>query len=82
MPAQLYGPIRIDLNDGPVHTDYGRDHNGKPTALLIVGEGTASIAVSVTNATPEALAQLQEAVARLAAWTQGQQLIQSLPEVA
>ncbi|MET8081840.1 hypothetical protein [Streptomyces sp. NPDC005303] len=74
MPAQLYGPIRMDLNDGPVRTDYGRGFDGKPTARLVVGEGTQSVAVSVTNATPEALAQLQEAVAELVAWTQRQTL--------
>lgn len=75
MAAQLYGPISIDLLDGPVRTDYGRGFDGKSTARLIVGEGTQSIAVSVTNATPEALAQLQEAVAELAAWTQRQNLL-------
>lgn len=74
MPAQLYGPIAIDLNDGPVRADYSRGFDGKQTARLIVGEGTQSIAISVTNASPEALAKLQEAVAELAAWTQRQNL--------
>lgn len=74
MSAQLYGPIAIDLNDGPVHADYSRGFDGKPAARLIVGEGTQSIAISVTNATPETLALLQEAVAELAAWTQRQAL--------
>ncbi len=82
MNAQLYGPINIDLNDGPVRADYGRGFDGKPTARLIVGEGTQSVAVSVTHATPEALTQLQEAVAELVAWTQRQMLLQRLPEVA
>lgn len=82
MAAQLYGPISIDLKDGPVRADYGRGFDGKPTARLIVGEGTQSIAVSVTDATPEALAQLQEAVAELVAWTQRQARLAALPEVA
>lgn len=81
MPAQLYGPIRIDLNDGPVGTDYGRGNDGKPTARLIIGEGTQSVAVSVTEATPEALDRLAEAVAELKAWTQRQQQLRLLPEV-
>ena len=74
MTAQLYGPISIDLNDGPVRADYSRSFDGKPTARLIVGDLTQSIAISVTNADPEALAKLQEAVAELAAWTQRQSL--------
>jgi hypothetical protein len=80
--AQLYGPVCIDLNDGPVTADYSRGFDGKPTARLIVGEGTQSIAVSITNATPDAIDQLQEAVAQLAAWTKRMSQLQSLPEVA
>lgn len=80
--AQLYGPIRLDLNDGPVAATYGRDINGKPTALLVIGDGTEAVAISVTNASPEAIDQLQEAVAELAAWTQRQTMLRGLPEVA
>lgn len=74
MTAQLYGPIAIGLNDGPVTADYSRGFDGKPTARLIVGVGTQSIAVSVTDATPDAIAELQEKVAELAAWVQRQAL--------
>ncbi|MDH6610231.1 hypothetical protein M2164_005866 [Streptomyces sp. SAI-208] len=81
MPAQLYGPVRIDLNDGPVGTDYGRGFDGKSTARLVIGEGTESVAVSVTRSTPEALDQLAEAVAELKAWTLRQQQLRLLPEV-
>ena len=80
--AQLYGPIRLDLNDGPVRAEYGRGIDGKPTALLVIGDGTEAVAVSVTNAGPEAIAQLQEVVAELAAWTQRQTMLRGLPEVA
>ena len=74
MTAQLYGPISLDLADGPVRTDYSRGFDGKPTARLIIGEGTQSVAISVTKSPAEMLAQLQEAAAELAAWVQRQNL--------
>jgi hypothetical protein len=80
--AQLYGPIAIDLNDGPVRADYSPGFDGKPTARLIVGEGTESIAISVTNSTPEVLAELLEKVAELGAWTARMERLKFLPEVA
>lgn len=82
MPAQLYGPIRLDLNDGPVRAEYGRGTDGKPTARLVIGDLTEAVAISVTDASPEAIAQLQEAVASLAAWKQRQNMLRSLPEVS
>lgn len=80
--ADIYGGITVDLNDGPVTATYGRDINGKPTAQLVIGEGARTLGLSVTDASPEAITQLQEAVARLAAWTQRQQQLRDLPEVA
>lgn len=82
MPAQLYGPIAIELNDGPVRADYSRSFDGKPTARLVVGEGTQSIAISVTNASPAAIAALQEKIAELAVWADHMERLQRLPEVA
>ena len=82
MNAQLYGPISIDLNDGPVRAEYKRGFDGKPTARLIVGEGTQSIALSITNATPTVMADLAEKVAELAAWVQRMDGLKALPEVA
>lgn len=70
MNAQLFGPIAVALNDGPVTTEYGRGIEGKPFASLVIGDGTQSIAVSVTDATPDILATLAEKVAELAAWQQ------------
>jgi hypothetical protein len=81
--AQFYGGVSLDLLDGPVRTEYSRsDFDGKLTARLILGEGTQSIAVSVTRSTPAMLAELQEAVAELAAWVKRQEQLRSLPEVA
>lgn len=72
MSARLYGPIRIDLNNGPITAEYTRTVDGKPCAVLVIGSGTESIAVSVTDATPEALVQLAVKVAELTAWVQRQ----------
>ena len=80
--AQLYGPISLDLSDGSVRAETSRGFDGKPTARLILGEGTQSIAISVTNSPAETLAELQEAVARLAAWVERQDKLRGLPEVA
>ena len=80
--ADIYGGITADLNDGPVAATYGRDINGKPTAQLVIGAGARTLGISVTNAGPEAIAQLQEVVAELAAWTQRQTMLRGLPEVA
>lgn len=82
MSAQLYGGISLDLNDGPIRTEYSRGWDGKPTARLILGDGTQTIAISVTNSPAEILALLQEAVAELAAWQQRQDMLRGLPEVA
>ncbi len=75
MTAQLFGPINLDLTDGPIRTDYSRSQfDGKPTARLILGDGTQAVAISVTESPAEVLAQLQEAVAELAAWVQRQNM--------
>jgi len=80
--AQLYGGINIDLNDGPVATKYFRGGDGKMCAQLIIGEANESVAISVSNATPDAITQLLEKVAELGAWTQRMDDLRSLPEVA
>jgi hypothetical protein len=80
--AEIYGGISADLNDGPIAATYGRDINGKQTAQLVIGDGARTIGISVTNSSPETIAQLQEAVARLAAWARQQEMLRGLPEVA
>lgn len=80
--ADIYGGITADLNDGPIHTSYGRDINGKPTAQLVIGEGARTLGISVTGSSVDTLAELAEAVAKLQAWTKRQQQLKSLPEVA
>jgi len=80
--AQLYGGINIDLNDGPVATKYFRGVDGKMCAQLIIGEANETVAISVSNATPDAITQLLEKVAELGAWTQRMDDLRSLPEVA
>lgn len=83
MTAQLYGGIALDLLDGPIRTQYSRsDFDGKPNARLVLGEGTQSIAISVTRSPVEALEELETAVAELKAWVQRQEQIKKLPEVA
>jgi hypothetical protein len=74
MSAQLYGPIALDLGDGPVAATYGRDEDGRPFARLVFGEGSQTVAISVTRTPDDTLTQLQEAVAQLAAWTKRQTL--------
>lgn len=78
MTAQLYGPINLDLTDGPIKTDYSRGFDGKPTARLILGEGTQAVVISVTQSTLATLDQMEAAVAELKAWVQRQ----SMREVA
>jgi hypothetical protein len=82
MSASLYGPIALDLADGPVQVDVSRGIDGKPRARLVFGEGTQAVAISVTESPAETLAELQEAVAQLIAWQQRQELLAGLPEVA
>ena len=82
MTAQLYGGIALDLKDGPVRTDYSTGQDGKRTARLILGEGTQSIAVSITHSPLAAIDQLEAAVAELKAWAIRQHQLQALPEVA
>lgn len=72
MSAHLYGPISLDLGDGPVAATYGRDDEGRPFARLVFGEGSQTVAVSVTRTPAGTLTQLQEAIAQLAAWQQRQ----------
>lgn len=74
MSAQLYGPIALDLGDGPVAATYGRDDDGRPFARLVLGEGSQQVAISLTRTPAGTLTQLAEAVAQLAAWTKRQNL--------
>lgn len=82
MSAHLYGPINLDLADGPVRVDTSRGADGRQQARLVFGDLTQSIAISVTDSPAETLAELQEAVAQLVAWQKRQSLLASLPEVA
>jgi hypothetical protein len=68
--AQLYGPISLDLQDGPIEVKVGLDGEGRPFARLVLGDLTQAVAISVTNSNPDTLADLASAVAELAAWTQ------------
>jgi len=74
MSAQLYGPIALDLGDGPVAATYGRDDDGRPFARLVLGEGSQQVAISVTRTPAGTLTQLQEAISQIAAWTQRQNM--------
>ena len=80
--ADIYGGLTAALNDGPINTAYSRDINGKPTALLVIGDGTQTLGISVTDSSLATLDQLEAAVAELKAWALRQQQIKSLPEVA
>ncbi|WP_282084085.1 hypothetical protein [Streptomyces tendae] len=82
MSARLYGPISLDLADGPVRVDTSRGADGRQRARLILGDLTQAVAISVTDSPAETLAQLQEAVAQLIALQQTQARLASLPEVA
>lgn len=82
MTAHLYGGISLDLMDGPVRAEYSRGYDGMPTARLVLGEGSVSIAVSVTASSLDTIDELVEKVAELRAWAQRMHQIKSLPEVA
>lgn len=83
MTAHITGGVTVDLNDGPIRTEYSRSHfDGKPTARLVIGTGGDSVGIAVTSSPMEMLDQLLEAVSELRAWTATQQLVKHLPEVA
>ncbi|MFE0794687.1 hypothetical protein [Streptomyces mutabilis] len=82
MSASLYGPIALDLADGPVSVRMGLDSEGRPFARLILGEGSDQVAISVSNSDPATLADLKSATAELADWGQRAQQLAALPEVA
>ena len=82
MSAQIYGGITVDLNDGPVRTQYNRGIDGKPMARLVIGEAWESVGISVTNSSIDTIAELEEAVAELKAWVLRQEQLKTLPEVA
>lgn len=83
MSAQIIGGITYGLNDGQVHTRFGRSQlDGTPTARLVIGSGNEELVIVVTQSSPETLAQLEEAVAELRAEAERQQRLASLPEVA
>ncbi|WP_432053660.1 hypothetical protein [Streptomyces sp. bgisy022] len=54
--------------------EFDRGFDGREQARLVIGEPGSSIAITVTQASPEAVADLAEAAARLLAWTQRQAL--------
>jgi hypothetical protein len=81
--AKIIGGITFDLADGPIRTKYGRgQYDGKQTAWLVLGEGRDAINISITGTPAHVLAELQEAVAELAAEAERQQRLAALPEVA
>ncbi|MEZ3180346.1 hypothetical protein KYY02_17125 [Streptomyces pimonensis] len=74
MSADIYGGITVDLHDAPIRCEYDRDIDGKQMARLVIGEPGKSLAITVTNSSPDTVAELAEAVAQLAAWTKRQNL--------
>ncbi|MFI8191444.1 hypothetical protein ACIF8T_21915 [Streptomyces sp. NPDC085946] len=74
MSADIYGGITVALNDAPIRTEYDHGIDGRPLARLVIGEPGKSIAITVTNSSPDTVDQLAEAVAQLAAWTKRQAL--------
>ena len=74
MSADIYGGITVALNDAPIRTEYDHGIDGRPMARLVIGEPGKSIAITVTNSSPDTVDQLAEAVAQLAAWTKRQAL--------
>ncbi len=82
MSAQIYGGITVDLNDGPIRTEYNRGIDGKLRARLVIGEAWEGVGISVTNSSIDTIAELEEAVAELKAWVKRQEQLKTLPEVA
>jgi len=83
MTARLYGPVAIDLDDGPIRIEYGTNPvDGTPTARLVIGDLTQSIAISVTTAHPDAVVELAVKAGELSDWMLRQKRFADLPEVA
>lgn len=82
MTARIIGGVTVDLADGPIATRYDRDALGKQRAVLVIGDGSHQVGITVSGSSSETLAQLQEAVAELAAETARQQRLANLTEVA
>ncbi|WP_416477089.1 hypothetical protein [Streptomyces sp. LKA04] len=82
MSAHLYGPINLDLGDGPVHVDTSRGPDGQQRTRLVFGDLSQAVVISVTNSPVETLTQLQEAVAQIVALQERQARLAGLPEVA
>lgn len=82
MSARIIGGITVDLADGPVRTRYDRDPDGKQRAVLLLGEGSDQIGITVTGSSPELLDQLAAQVAQLRDWAIRQERFAHLPEVA
>lgn len=74
MSADIYGAINVDLNNAPVRAEFARGYDGKETARLVIGDPGSSIAITVTQSSPETVADLAEAAARLLVWAQRQAL--------
>lgn len=83
MTARIVGGVTVGLSDGPIRTAYDRSQiDGRQSARLVIGEGRDQVSIYVTDSPAETIAQLQEAVAELAAWVQRQEKLKTLPEVA
>ncbi|MFE4818539.1 hypothetical protein ACFRFU_19330 [Streptomyces sp. NPDC056704] len=82
MTSRIIGGITVDLSDGPIRTEYSRGFDGKPSARLVIGDDMNGIGIAVSSSPAETLAQLQEAVAELAAWSARMESLKALPEVA
>jgi hypothetical protein len=82
MAVDIYGGLTVDLNDAPIRTETGRDAFGKQMVRLVIGENARTIAITVSNSTPEKVAELAEAAAQLAACAEQMARLATLPEVA
>lgn len=82
MTTRIVGGITVDLDDGPIRTEYSRGFDGKPTARLVIGEDRDSVAIAVSSSPAETLAELEAAVAELRAWSARMETLRALPEVA
>lgn len=82
MTTRIIGGITVDLDDGPIRTEYSRGFDGRPTARLVIGEDRDSVAIAVSSSPAETLAELEAAVAELRVWAALQDRLKTLPEVA
>lgn len=83
MSARIIGGLTFDLDDGPVSAKcVASSIDGRPTAWLVLGDGSDKVEIRLTDTPDETLAQLEAAVTKIRTELARQKRLAALPEVA